>query len=100
MSSVKVLTVNPGSTSTKIAVFVDEQNIFQKNIKHSVKELAPFGKIADQFEFRRDMILQVFVMAFRHHLKIILFSATFYLFDLFFISLKILDVPKDISYGV
>ena len=59
MSSVKVLTVNPGSTSTKIAVFVDEQNIFQKNIKHSVEELAPFAKIADQFEFRRDMILGV-----------------------------------------
>ncbi|MDE6494542.1 MAG: butyrate kinase [Bacteroidales bacterium] len=59
MASIKVLTVNPGSTSTKIAVFVDEQNVFQKNIKHGVEELAPFAEITDQFEFRRDMILQV-----------------------------------------
>lgn len=59
MASIKVLTVNPGSTSTKIAVFVDEQNVFQKNIKHAVEELAPFEKIADQFAYRRDMILQV-----------------------------------------
>lgn len=59
MASIKVLTVNPGSTSTKIAVFVDEQNVFQKNIKHAVEELAPFAKIADQFGYRRDMILHV-----------------------------------------
>ena len=59
MASIKVLTVNPGSTSTKIAVFVDEQNVFQKNIKHSAEELAPFEKISDQFGFRRDMILNV-----------------------------------------
>lgn len=59
MASVKVLTVNPGSTSTKIAVFVDEQNVFQKNIKHSTEELAPFAEITDQFAFRRDMIVNV-----------------------------------------
>lgn len=59
MTSIKVLTVNPGSTSTKIAVFVDEQNVFQKNIKHAVEELAPFERIADQFAYRRDMIVKV-----------------------------------------
>ncbi len=59
MASVKVLTVNPGSTSTKIAVFVDEQNVFQKNIKHGAEELAPFAEITDQFAFRRDMIVNV-----------------------------------------
>ncbi len=59
MASVKVLTVNPGSTSTKIAVFVDENNVFQKNIKHSAEELAPYAEIADQFAFRRDMIIHV-----------------------------------------
>lgn len=59
MASIKVLTVNPGSTSTKIAVFVDEQNVFQKNIKHSAEELAPYAEIVDQFAFRRDMILGV-----------------------------------------
>ena len=57
MASVKVLTVNPGSTSTKIAVFVDENNVFQKNIKHSAEELAPYAEITDQFAFRRDMII-------------------------------------------
>lgn len=56
-TSVKILTINPGSTSTKIALFDGEQNVFQKNIKHSSEELAPFEKIADQFEFRKNVIL-------------------------------------------
>lgn len=58
-SKVRILSINPGSTSTKIAVFEGEENVFQKNLKHSAEELAPFAKIADQFEFRKDAILSV-----------------------------------------
>ncbi|MDE6106920.1 MAG: butyrate kinase, partial [Bacteroidales bacterium] len=57
--TVKILTINPGSTSTKIALFEGENNVFQKNLKHSSEELAPFEKIADQFEFRKNVILKV-----------------------------------------
>lgn len=52
-----ILAINPGSTSTKIAVFSGAEQIFVKNIKHSAEELAPFEKITDQYEFRKNIIL-------------------------------------------
>ena len=55
--SYKLLIVNPGSTSTKVAVFNDKEQVFKKNIKHSVEDLAKFDHIADQFSYRKDMIL-------------------------------------------
>ncbi|MFQ9052593.1 MAG: hypothetical protein ACLR5H_05010 [Oscillospiraceae bacterium] len=36
-----ILVVNPGSTSTKIAVFQGEKALLQKTIRHSGEELAP-----------------------------------------------------------
>lgn len=53
----KLLIINPGSTSTKIAVFHDKEQVFKKNIKHSTEEVSKFEKIADQFEFRKDVIM-------------------------------------------
>ena len=58
MKDVRVLAINPGSTSTKIAVFQNTEPIFLKNIKHTAEELAPFTKITDQFQFRKELILQ------------------------------------------
>lgn len=53
-----VLAINPGSTSTKIAVFnCDYEKLFQENIKYTAEELAPFASITDQYEFRKDGIL-------------------------------------------
>ncbi len=54
----KILTINPGSTSTKIAVFDDLQPILVKNIPHTVEELGQFAKVSDQFEYRRDLVLK------------------------------------------
>ncbi len=54
----KILAINPGSTSTKIAVYEDISPIFVENIKHNSTELAVYSKIIDQYEFRRDIILQ------------------------------------------
>ncbi|NLB87602.1 MAG: butyrate kinase [Bacteroidales bacterium] len=53
----KILAINPGSTSTKIAIFENDKNIFLKNIKHSSEELKPFENITDQYEFRKNTIL-------------------------------------------
>ena len=53
----KLLIINPGSTSTKVAVFQDKEQVFKKNIKHSVEEIAKFDRIADQFSYRKDVIL-------------------------------------------
>lgn len=51
------LVINPGSTSTKVAVFKGEENVIQKNLSHSPEELDKFQKITDQYEYRRDIIL-------------------------------------------
>jgi butyrate kinase len=58
LEDIYIITINPGSTSTKIAVYKNKECIFEENIKHSVEELAPFEKITDQFEFRKQAILQ------------------------------------------
>ncbi len=58
MSTIKILAINPGSTSTKIAVFEGSKQIFLKNIKHSSEELAGFKTITDQYEFRKEIIVK------------------------------------------
>lgn len=52
-----ILAINPGSTSTKIAVYEGERLLFESNIHHSNEELSTFSTIVDQFEYRRDAIL-------------------------------------------
>jgi len=47
-----ILAINPGSTSTKVAVYKDKKNLLEKNIEHSSKELSKFEKITDQYEMR------------------------------------------------
>ncbi len=54
----RVLAVNPGSTSTKIAIYEGGQEVFSREIQHTRDELAPFAgrKITEQFGFRKDAI--------------------------------------------
>lgn len=54
----KILAINPGSTSTKIAVYEDESPRLVQNIRHSVEELAEFPRIIDQFEFRKNLVVE------------------------------------------
>ena len=44
----KVLVINPGSTSTKIGVFEDENLIFEETLRHSTEEIAQYASIIDQ----------------------------------------------------
>lgn len=53
----RILVINPGSTSTKMAVVEDGEPRLIKVIRHAAEELAPFAQITDQFDFRRKMIL-------------------------------------------
>lgn len=53
----KILAVNPGSTSTKIAVYEDKTPCLVRNIRHSVEKLAEFPRIIDQFEFRKNLVI-------------------------------------------
>ena len=52
-----ILTINPGSTSTKIALFQNHDLIFLQNLRHSAQELAQFATIPDQYSYRRNIIL-------------------------------------------
>lgn len=52
----KILTINLGSTSTKIAVFNNEELEFEKTLRHSSDEIGRYERISDQFEFRKKVI--------------------------------------------
>lgn len=52
----KILAVNPGSTSTKIAVYHDDEPVFTKSLSHSPEELARFDSVLDQYQWRNDMV--------------------------------------------
>lgn len=54
----RILTINPGSTSTKIGVFHNERGIFEKTLRHNIEELQRFDHIIDQYEFRKKQILE------------------------------------------
>lgn len=57
----KILTINPGSTSTKIAVFDNEDLIFEKTLRHSSQEISKYKKVSDQFEFRKNVIEEALI---------------------------------------
>jgi butyrate kinase len=57
----RLLVINPGSTSTKVAVFEDEQPLFVETLPHSSDELAVFSHILDQYEYRLNAVLGLLV---------------------------------------
>ena len=52
-----ILAINPGSTTTKLALYVGEQEQALENHEHSVEELSQFPTIFKQFTFRRDLVI-------------------------------------------
>lgn len=55
------LIINPGSTSTKIALYNNEEVVFEKTLRHSLEELSIYKKVTDQFEFRKNLIIDVLI---------------------------------------
>lgn len=55
----RVIAINPGSTSTKVALYEDEELIFSESVEHN-EELAEFIDIIDQLEFRTEVIHTIF----------------------------------------
>ena len=51
-----ILVINPGSTSTKVALFRNSENVIQNNLTHSAEEISKFERVADQLEMRQDLI--------------------------------------------
>ena len=55
----KILAINPGSTSTKIAVYEDLNPILVETLRHSAEEIGSYATIYEQFSFRKNVILKV-----------------------------------------
>jgi butyrate kinase len=53
-----ILAINPGSTSTKFSIFEEDKLIFEKTLRHSTEDLSLFKRVAEQFSFRKDMIMK------------------------------------------
>lgn len=55
--SYKVLAINPGSTSTKVALYEEERPLLELTLRHSAEEVSRFADIIDQLDWRRGLIL-------------------------------------------
>jgi butyrate kinase len=54
----RILAINPGSTSTKIAVYENEHLVFKNSIKHDTTTISSFKRIYDQLSFRKEAVLK------------------------------------------
>ena len=52
----RILVLNLGSTSSKIAVYDDTEEVFKETIRHTQEEMAQFSDILDQFSFRNEKV--------------------------------------------
>ncbi|MGI5970821.1 MAG: butyrate kinase [Oscillospiraceae bacterium] len=59
MEKYKIFVLNPGSTSTKVAMYENEDEIFNIKVTHDANKLAEFPNISDQYEYRYETIMQV-----------------------------------------
>ena len=53
----QILAINPGSTSTKIAVYDDEKPILLRTIRHTAEELSKFEDVIYEFPFRKQLVI-------------------------------------------
>jgi butyrate kinase len=58
MEEIRILAINPGSTSTKIAVYEGTTPLFIQTIRHTTEELEPFDVVTKQFSFRKKIIIE------------------------------------------
>ncbi len=59
----QILAINPGSTSTKIAVYANTKILFLKSISHSPEELSKYEHITDQYRFRKKILIKELKLA-------------------------------------
>lgn len=57
--SFDVLTINPGSTSTKLAVYQGDKVLFEETVRHTMQEFADFKNVQEQFDFRWQVLRRV-----------------------------------------
>lgn len=61
MNEYRILAINPGSTSTKFAVYYNEECKLTKTLRHSISELSRYKSILHQFDYRKGMIIDALV---------------------------------------
>lgn len=54
----KILTINPGATSTKIALFENSELLHKENVSHKTDELSGYKTLLDQLPYRESLIHQ------------------------------------------
>ena len=59
----RVLVINPGSSSTRVAVFADEAELYATKIDHPLAEMRRYARIAEQYAMRRDAVLRALAEA-------------------------------------
>ena len=52
----RILVINPGATSTKIAVYEDETEVFSASLSHAPEELSGFSRVVDQLPLRERLV--------------------------------------------
>jgi butyrate kinase len=55
----RILAINPGSTSTKVALYADKEVIFVETLDHPVNEIQKYEHVQDQFDFRKNVIIDL-----------------------------------------
>ena len=54
----KILAINPGSTSTKVALYEEERPLLESTLRHSTEEVLQFADVIDHLDWRRGLILR------------------------------------------
>lgn len=57
----RILAINPGSTSTKFAVYFESECVLRKTIRHQLEELMRYRTVIDQFDLRKGVIIDALV---------------------------------------
>ncbi|MBQ6582214.1 MAG: butyrate kinase [Mogibacterium sp.] len=55
----RILVINPGSTSTKVGYFINEEKVWDQGVSHSKDEISQFAEIQDQFGYRKEIVEQI-----------------------------------------
>lgn len=53
----KILVINPGSTSTKLSIYEDEKCLYEDSVFHDAPELLKYPHVNDQIDFRKQVVL-------------------------------------------
>ncbi|HQG46842.1 MAG TPA: butyrate kinase, partial [bacterium] len=53
-----ILVINPGSTSTKVALFAGRKKVSEENLTHSKEDLLRMKGLWEQFDYRTDLVIE------------------------------------------